>query len=64
MCKELAMMEASGGDKSGGKQAESSVTFRKLIISRCQKEFEKNPIDEVSRASKTKEIEECNDPVR
>nr|KAF7435190.1 hypothetical protein H0235_003381 [Vespula pensylvanica] len=62
MCKELAMMEASGGDKSGGKQAESSVTFRKLIISRCQKEFEKNPIDEVSRASKIKEIEECNDP--
>ncbi|KAK2588140.1 hypothetical protein KPH14_004191 [Odynerus spinipes] len=62
MCKELAMMEASDSDKSGDKSTESSVNFRKLILSRCQKEFEKNPIDEVSRASKLKEIEECTDP--
>ncbi|XP_043492131.1 eukaryotic translation initiation factor 4 gamma 1-like isoform X2 [Polistes fuscatus] len=62
MCKELAMIEASGNDKSGAKQTESSVNFRKLIISRCQKEFEKNPIDEVTRTNKLKEIDECTDP--
>ncbi|XP_015180094.1 PREDICTED: eukaryotic translation initiation factor 4 gamma 1 isoform X3 [Polistes dominula] len=62
MCKELAMMEASGGDKSGTKPTESSVNFRKLIVSRCQKEFEKNPLDEVTRTNKLKEIDECTDP--
>ncbi|XP_043800130.1 eukaryotic translation initiation factor 4 gamma 3-like isoform X4 [Apis laboriosa] len=61
MCKELAVMEVSGSDKNSDKQ-ECSYTFKKLIINRCQKEFERNPVNEVARASKLKEIEECTDP--
>jgi len=59
MCKELGMMEVAGTDSQ-----DSSVSFKKLIITRCQKEFEKNPIDDVARARKIKEIEECADNVR
>lgn len=62
MCKELAVMEVSGSDKNSEKQ-ECSYTFKKLIINRCQKEFERNPVNEVARAAKLKEIEECIDPV-
>lgn len=58
MCKELAMMEVAGPDNQ-----DSSVSFKKLIITRCQKEFEKNPIDDVARARKIREIKECVDPV-
>ncbi|XP_024228238.1 eukaryotic translation initiation factor 4 gamma 3 isoform X2 [Bombus impatiens] len=61
MCKELAVMEVSGSDKNSDKQ-ECSYTFKKLIINRCQKEFERNPVNEVARAAKLKEIEECTDP--
>ena len=61
MCKELAVMEVSGSDKNSDKQ-ECSYTFKKLIINRCQKEFERNPVNEVARAAKLKEIEECVDP--
>ncbi|XP_016915134.2 eukaryotic translation initiation factor 4 gamma 3 isoform X4 [Apis cerana] len=61
MCKELAVMEVSGSDKNSDKQ-ECSYTFKKLIINRCQKEFERNPVNEVARANKLKEIEECTDP--
>ncbi|KAI4491072.1 hypothetical protein M0802_010489 [Mischocyttarus mexicanus] len=62
MCKELAMIEATGGEKSStNKPTESSVNFRKLLLSRCQKEFEKNPIDDVARTNKLKEIDECTD---
>ncbi|KAK9303146.1 hypothetical protein QLX08_005097 [Tetragonisca angustula] len=60
MCKELAVMEVSGSDKNSEKQ-ECSYTFKKLIINRCQKEFERNPINEVARAAKLKEIDECTD---
>lgn len=62
MCKELAVMEVSGSDKATDKQ-ECSYTFKKLIINRCQKEFERNPVNEVARAAKLKEIDDCNDPV-
>lgn len=58
LCKELAMMEVAGPDNQ-----DSSISFKKLIITRCQKEFEKNPIDDVARNRKVKEIEECTDPV-
>ncbi|XP_070158179.1 eukaryotic translation initiation factor 4 gamma isoform X5 [Polyergus mexicanus] len=57
MCKELGMMEVAGANNQ-----DSSVNFKKLIITRCQKEFEKNPIDDVERKRKLKEIEEITDP--
>ncbi|XP_071572693.1 eukaryotic translation initiation factor 4 gamma isoform X3 [Temnothorax nylanderi] len=57
LCKELGMMEVAGPDTQ-----DSSVSFKKLIITRCQKEFEKNPIDDVARNRRLKEIDECNDP--
>lgn len=63
----------TGGGGSGGgggsdkrdnsERQECSLSFKKLIINRCQSEFEKNPVNEVARASKLKEIEECTDPV-
>ncbi|XP_011331702.1 eukaryotic translation initiation factor 4 gamma 3 isoform X2 [Ooceraea biroi] len=56
LCKELAMMEVVESDSQ-----DSPVSFKKLIITRCQKEFEKNPIDDVARTRKLKEIEECTD---
>lgn len=58
LCKQLALMEVAGSDTQ-----DSSVSFKKLIITRCQKEFEKNPIDDVARNRKIKEIDDCNDPV-
>lgn len=58
LCKELAMMEVAGSDTQ-----DCSISFKKLIITRCQKEFEKNPIDDVARNRKIKEIDECSDPV-
>lgn len=58
LCKDLAMMEVAGSDTQ-----DSSISFKKLIITRCQKEFEKNPIDDVARNRKIKEIDECNDLV-
>lgn len=39
------------------------MNFRKLLITRCQLEFEKNSIDENARNLKLKEIDECTDPV-
>ncbi|XP_012235318.2 eukaryotic translation initiation factor 4 gamma 3 isoform X2 [Linepithema humile] len=56
LCKELALMEVAGGDQ------DCSISFKKLIITRCQKEFEKNPIDDVARNRRIKEIDECTDP--
>ncbi|XP_076621218.1 eukaryotic translation initiation factor 4 gamma isoform X1 [Colletes latitarsis] len=63
MCKELALMEVSGLDKNVEK-SEYSFSFKKLIITRCQKEFEKNSVNEETRSMKLKEIEECTDPDR
>ncbi|CAL7944670.1 unnamed protein product [Xylocopa violacea] len=62
MCKELALMEVSGGSDKNSDKQECSLSFKKLIINRCQKEFERNPVNEVARASRLKEIEECTDP--
>ncbi|XP_054004810.1 eukaryotic translation initiation factor 4 gamma 3-like isoform X2 [Hylaeus anthracinus] len=59
MCKELAMMEVSGSEKETDQQ---EFIFRKLIVTRCQNEFEKNSVNEEARISKLKEIEECTDP--
>ncbi|XP_018310544.1 eukaryotic translation initiation factor 4 gamma isoform X4 [Mycetomoellerius zeteki] len=56
LCKELAQMEVAGYEGQ-----DNSVSFKKLIITRCQKEFEKNPIDDVARNRKLKEIDDCID---
>lgn len=61
MCKHLAMMQVPCGKTKGDPQ--EHVNFRKLLITRCQIEFEKNSIDENARNNKLKEIEECTDPV-
>lgn len=62
MCKELAVMKVSETDTNSDKQ-DCSLTFKKLIITRCQKEFENNIVNEVTRSSKLKEIDECTDLV-
>ncbi|GJQ70481.1 putative RNA binding protein [Trypoxylus dichotomus] len=59
MCKELALMQVPANNKRDG---EASVNFRKLLVTRCQMEFEKNSVDETTRNGKVKEIEECTDP--
>ncbi|XP_011306512.1 eukaryotic translation initiation factor 4 gamma 3 isoform X2 [Fopius arisanus] len=65
MCKELSGMKVSTGDKrvdESGKNLEIYVDFRKLLLTRCQIEFEKNLVDESSRAAKVLEIENTADP--
>lgn len=37
------------------------VNFRKLLLTRCQMEFEKQSVDESKRNAKLKEIDECID---
>lgn len=59
MCKELALMEVPATARKEGE----SVNFRKLLVTRCQLEFEKQSVDETARNAKVKEIEECTDPV-
>ncbi|XP_053593763.1 eukaryotic translation initiation factor 4 gamma 3 isoform X2 [Microplitis demolitor] len=59
MCSELALMKV---DVSTDETTScSNINFRKLLITRCQKEFEKNKTDETNRVEKLKEIEECTD---
>lgn len=59
MCKELAMMQVSGTDQSDT----TSANFRKLIVTRCQTEFQKESENGELRETKSKEIDECADPV-
>lgn len=49
---------ATPQEKNGG-----FVNFRKLLITRCQLEFECNSVDEGKRNLMVKDIEECTDPV-
>ncbi|XP_057324765.1 eukaryotic translation initiation factor 4 gamma 3-like [Microplitis mediator] len=59
MCSELALMKV---DVSTDETTScNNINFRKLLITRCQKEFEKNKTDETKRVEKLKEIEECTD---
>ncbi|XP_017771078.1 PREDICTED: eukaryotic translation initiation factor 4 gamma 3-like isoform X2 [Nicrophorus vespilloides] len=57
MCKELALMEVPVSPGSS-----ECVNFRKLLITRCQVEFERNSYEETTRNEKLKEIGECTDP--
>ncbi|KAJ8665621.1 hypothetical protein QAD02_007283, partial [Eretmocerus hayati] len=58
MCKELSNIHVTGADSDDS----SSANFRKLILTRCQTQFEKNTLDENIRNEKLKEIESCTDP--
>lgn len=55
MCKHLAMFEVP---TSNGAENQM-VNFRKLLLLKCQKEFEKDVGDEISKAARLKKIEEC-----
>lgn len=54
MCKVLSSIKVPA---EPGNNGEPEVTFRKLLLSRCRAEFEKNP------EARQKEIEETADPV-
>ncbi|KAJ8985507.1 hypothetical protein NQ317_015051 [Molorchus minor] len=59
MCKELATLQFVIPVL---KENPEYVNFRKLIITRCQMEFEKQSVDESVRNEKVKEIDACPDP--
>lgn len=52
---QVSVTSAGGEDKK--------LAFRTLLVTRCQMEFEKQSVDETTRNTKVKEIEECADPV-
>ncbi|XP_062889169.1 eukaryotic translation initiation factor 4 gamma 3-like isoform X3 [Mobula hypostoma] len=52
MCRCLTMLKVPVSDKPG-----VSVNFRKLLLNRCQKEFEKDKADDVVNEKKQKEID-------
>ncbi|XP_044267926.1 eukaryotic translation initiation factor 4 gamma 1-like isoform X3 [Tribolium madens] len=60
MCRELALMQVPATNSSDDKK--EFVNFRKLLVTRCQIEFEKQSLDENARPQKLKEIEDCTDP--
>ncbi|XP_049821977.1 eukaryotic translation initiation factor 4 gamma 3 isoform X3 [Aethina tumida] len=60
MCRELAMLQVPVSNSNS--ENPEFVNFRKLLVTRCQAEFEKQSVDETERARKVKEIEECTDP--
>ncbi|XP_063978604.1 eukaryotic translation initiation factor 4 gamma 1-like isoform X2 [Diachasmimorpha longicaudata] len=65
MCKELSGMKVSTGEQKvddNGKASEMYVDFRKLLVTRCQMEFEKNAVDESAREAKLQEIQNTTDP--
>jgi translation initiation factor 4G len=59
MCRELALMQVPAANSTEDKK--EVVNFRKLLVTRCQIEFEKQSYDESVRNEKVKEINECND---
>ncbi|KAK0083124.1 hypothetical protein PV325_009294 [Microctonus aethiopoides] len=61
MCKELCHMQVASTDKTTAEEAEANYDFRKLLVTRCQMEFEKNAVDEMARITKVREIEQCTD---
>ncbi|KAJ9596732.1 hypothetical protein L9F63_012238 [Diploptera punctata] len=57
MCKVLQSMQVPKEDQG------ESMNFRKLLVNRCQSEFEKNPSEgSFNREARLKEIEETADP--
>ncbi|CAH1972490.1 unnamed protein product [Acanthoscelides obtectus] len=60
MCRELALMQVPTPNSTP--ENPEYVNFRKLLLTRCQMEFEKQSVDEGFRNEKLKQIEECTDP--
>nr|XP_022920525.1 eukaryotic translation initiation factor 4 gamma 3 isoform X3 [Onthophagus taurus] len=58
MCSEVALIQVPANNKKEGE----FVNFRKLLITRCQKEFEKNSQEEKSHNKMVQDIDECTDP--
>jgi translation initiation factor 4G len=61
MCKVLSVSMAAQSERKNKDEPEFS--FRKLLVSRCQVEFEKSSEVELNREAKLKDIEETTDPV-
>ncbi|XP_063903280.1 eukaryotic translation initiation factor 4 gamma 3-like isoform X1 [Zophobas morio] len=59
MCKKLALTQVPAANSTEHKK--ECVQFRKLLMTRCQLEFEKQSYDETIRNDKVKEIKECSD---
>nr|XP_033777586.1 eukaryotic translation initiation factor 4 gamma 3 isoform X2 [Geotrypetes seraphini] len=57
MCRCLATLKVPMADKPG-----STVNFRKLLLNRCQKEFEKDKADDDVFEKKQKELESATTP--
>ncbi|XP_075745484.1 eukaryotic translation initiation factor 4 gamma 1-like isoform X3 [Rhipicephalus microplus] len=55
MCKHLAMFEVPIANDPEGRM----VNFRKLLLLKCQKEFEKDTSDDIRKAERLKKIEEA-----
>lgn len=58
LCQVLSKMSVRG---EGSDDSKSEVKFRNLIINKCQKEFEKDNMEEI-KPVRMKEIEVCPDP--
>ncbi|XP_021930528.1 eukaryotic translation initiation factor 4 gamma 3-like isoform X4 [Zootermopsis nevadensis] len=59
MCKVLSSMQVPAERRN---KDEQEVTFRKLLVNRCQAEFEKNSEADLNREAKREEIEQTTDP--
>lgn len=60
MCQVLSKMSVRGEGSDSSNSGKSEVKFRNLIINKCQKEFEKDNMEEF-KATRRKEIDECSD---
>ncbi|KAG8175493.1 hypothetical protein JTE90_025507 [Oedothorax gibbosus] len=54
LCKHLAMIKVPVADQGGGQ-----VNFRKLLLTKCQKEFEQDRSDELKHEERMKALEEA-----
>ncbi|XP_075881122.1 eukaryotic translation initiation factor 4 gamma 3 isoform X2 [Nelusetta ayraudi] len=57
MCRCLATLKVPIADKPTKNLPVSTVNFRKLLLNRCQKEFEKDKVDDVVFERKQKELD-------
>jgi translation initiation factor 4G len=60
MCKVLSGIQVPAEHRN---KDEPEYNFRKLLVNRCQIEFEKNSVVELNREAKLREIEQSTDPV-